>query len=533
MSIEAPALRGRRAGWSWSTVGAYVALTKPRIIELLLVTTLPTMVVAQRGLPPVWLMAATLAGGALAAGGANAINMVVDRDIDRLMNRTKNRPLVTGAMTPTAALVFALVLEVAAFVELWLAVNLLSAVLAISATLFYVFVYTLWLKRRSTQNIVIGGAAGAVPVLVGWAAVTDSLAWAPVVLFAIIFIWTPPHFWSLAVRYKEDYRAADVPMLPVVASMKRTTTEIVYYTVALVAVSFVFGPVAHLGWIYMITAAVLGAGFLYLVTRLWGLAQNGRATGRDAMKVFGYSITYLTVLFVAMAGDVLISQPHSLASRRHDRRTTPRPGGPAWAGAGRRTRGGPHAPQAVHPHRPGHRPPDHRAHRALHQHRKQPERGWCAARRGAGAVVHAAPTSARAARPRSRCRPTGVATGRRRCCCSSGPGVRAATRSSLPWPPPCGARSTRAARCRGSGSSASTASTGPRRPSRSSTSAGVTFPVASDPQADITSGSFYFDGDPYAVFVKGDGTISKIVRGAVLTPSSLAADERALIPSGT
>ena len=290
-----------------STVGAYVALTKPRIIELLLVTTLPTMVVAQRGLPPVWLMAATLAGGALAAGGANAINMVVDRDIDRLMNRTKNRPLVTGAMTPTAALVFALTLEVAAFVELWLAVNLLSAVLAISATLFYVFVYTLWLKRRSTQNIVIGGAAGAVPVLVGWAAVTDSLAWAPVVLFAIIFIWTPPHFWSLAVRYKEDYRAADVPMLPVVASMKRTTTEIVYYTVALVAVSFVFGPVAHLGWIYMITAVVLGAGFLFLVTRLWGLAQSDRATGRDAMRVFGYSITYLTVLFVAMAADVLIS----------------------------------------------------------------------------------------------------------------------------------------------------------------------------------------------------------------------------------
>jgi heme o synthase len=232
---------------------------------------------------------------------------VVDRDIDRLMNRTKNRPLVTGAMTPTAALVFALTLEAAAFVELWLAVNLLSAVLAISATLFYVFVYTLWLKRRSTQNIVIGGAAGAVPVLVGWAAVTNSLSWAPVVLFAIIFIWTPPHFWSLAVRYKEDYKAADVPMLPVVASMKRTTTEIVYYTIALVAVSFLFGPVAHLGWIYMITAVVLGAGFLFLVTRLWGLAQRDEATGRDAMRVFGYSITYLTVLFVAMAGDVLIS----------------------------------------------------------------------------------------------------------------------------------------------------------------------------------------------------------------------------------
>jgi len=307
MSIDAPALRGRRARWSWQTVGAYVALTKPRIIELLLVTTLPTMVVAQRGLPPVWLMAATLVGGALAAGGANAINMYVDRDIDRVMKRTKNRPLVTGAVTPAAALSFALVLEVAAFVELWLAVNLLSAVLAISATLFYVFVYTLWLKRRSSQNIVIGGAAGAVPVLVGWAAVTNSLAWPPVVMFAIIFIWTPPHFWSLAVRYKEDYAAADVPMLPVVASMKRTTTEIVYYTVALVAVSFLLGPVAHLGWVYMITAAVLGAGFLYFVTRLWGLAQNSEVGGRDAMRVFGFSITYLTVLFVAMAADILIS----------------------------------------------------------------------------------------------------------------------------------------------------------------------------------------------------------------------------------
>ena len=307
MSIDAPALRGRRARWSWQTVGAYVALTKPRIIELLLVTTLPTMVVAQRGLPPVGLMVATLVGGALAAGGANAINMYVDRDIDRVMKRTKNRPLVTGAVTPAAALSFALVLEVAAFVELWLAVNLLSAVLAISATLFYVFVYTLWLKRRSSQNIVIGGAAGAVPVLVGWAAVTNSLAWAPVVMFAIIFIWTPPHFWSLAVRYKEDYAAADVPMLPVVASMKRTTTEIVYYTVALVAVSFLLGPVAHLGWVYMITAAVLGAGFLYFVTRLWGLAQNGEVGGRDAMRVFGFSITYLTVLFVAMAADILIS----------------------------------------------------------------------------------------------------------------------------------------------------------------------------------------------------------------------------------
>jgi protoheme IX farnesyltransferase len=252
-------------------------------------------------------MLATLVGGTLAAGGANAINMVVDRDIDRLMKRTENRPLVTGAMTPRAALIFALSLEAAAFVELWLAVNLLSAALAVSATLFYVFVYTLWLKRRSSQNIVIGGAAGAVPVLVGWSAVTGSLAWAPVVLFAIIFIWTPPHFWSLAVRYKEDYAAADVPMLPVVASMKRTTREIVLYTVALVAVTLLFGPVAHLGLIYMISAAILGAGFLFITARLWTLARTDRATGREAMRVFSYSITYLTVLFVAMAGDVLIS----------------------------------------------------------------------------------------------------------------------------------------------------------------------------------------------------------------------------------
>jgi protoheme IX farnesyltransferase len=305
MSAQAPALRGQTA--AWATVGAYVSLTKPRIIELLLVTTLPTMVVARHGLPSLWLMAATLIGGTLAAGGANAINMVIDRDIDRLMNRTKNRPLVTGAMSPRAALVFALSLEAAAFVELWLAVNLLSAALAVSATLFYVFVYTLWLKRRSSQNIVVGGAAGAVPVLVGWAAVTDSLSWAPVVLFAVIFIWTPPHFWALAVRYKEDYAAADVPMLPVVASMKRTTREIVLYTVALVAVSLLFGPVAHLGLIYMVAAGALGAGFLFVTTRLWRLARTDRATGKEAMRVFSYSITYLTVLFVAMAGDVLVT----------------------------------------------------------------------------------------------------------------------------------------------------------------------------------------------------------------------------------
>jgi heme o synthase len=244
-------------------------------------------------------MGATLLGGALAAGGANAINMFIDRDIDKLMHRTRKRPLVTGAVTPRRALIFAITLEVVAFVELWAWVNLLSAVLAVSATLFYVFVYTLWLKRTSTQNIVIGGAAGAVPVLVGWAAVTDSLAWTPVVLFAIIFVWTPPHFWALAVKYKEDYQAADVPMLPAVATFKRTAREILFYSVLLVAVSLVLAAVARLGVIYIVSASVLGVVFLALALRLWR-----RATPKAAMQLFSYSITYLTLLFVLMAVDI-------------------------------------------------------------------------------------------------------------------------------------------------------------------------------------------------------------------------------------
>ncbi|HEY5424893.1 MAG TPA: heme o synthase, partial [Ilumatobacteraceae bacterium] len=194
-----------------STIGGYVALTKPRIIELLLITTVPTMVLAQRGWPSWSLVLITLVGGTLAAGGANAINMVVDRDIDKLMPRTQGRPLVTGLIQPRNALLFALILEVVAFGVLWAGANLLSAVLALSATLFYVFVYTLWLKRTSTQNIVIGGAAGAVPVLVGWAAVRNDVAWAPIVLFVVMFLWTPPHFWALAIRYADDYRAANVP----------------------------------------------------------------------------------------------------------------------------------------------------------------------------------------------------------------------------------------------------------------------------------------------------------------------------------
>ncbi|HET9076778.1 MAG TPA: heme o synthase [Acidimicrobiales bacterium] len=282
-------------------VRGFVALTKPRIIELLLVTTLPTMVVAHRGLPRLTLMLATLVGGTLAAGGANAINMVVDRDIDSIMRRTRNRPLVTGVVTPTQALVFALALEAVAFAELWVAVNLLSALLAVSATLFYVFVYTLWLKRTSRQNIVIGGAAGAVPVLVGWAAVRNSVGWAPVVLFALMFLWTPPHFWALAIRYKEDYRSVDVPMMPVVATAKRTAVQILGYTVLVAAVSLVFAWSAGMGPLYWVAAAVLGAVFCAQAFRLWRAPSEALA-----MKVFHYSITYVTLLFAAMAADQLI-----------------------------------------------------------------------------------------------------------------------------------------------------------------------------------------------------------------------------------
>ena len=281
-----------------------MALTKPRIIELLLVTTVPTMVVAERGLPSIWLMIATVIGGTLAAGGANAINMYVDRDIDAVMERTKTRPLVTGVVKPREALVFAIAIEVLAFVWLWAFVNLLSAVLAVSACLFYVFVYTLWLKRTSERNIVIGGAAGAVPVLVGWSAVTNSLDWAPVVLFGVIFYWTPPHFWALAVKYKDDYNAVDVPMLPSVASLRTTAIRIIGYTLLLWALTIVFWPVAEMGWIYGVSATVLGAVFTYYAVALYR-DQSTRA----AMRLFGWSITYVTLLFGAMAIDQLVGVP--------------------------------------------------------------------------------------------------------------------------------------------------------------------------------------------------------------------------------
>ncbi len=282
-------------------VAGYVALTKPRIIELLLITTVPTMIVAAQGMPSGWLIFNTVLGGTLAAGGANAINMYVDRDIDKVMERTKGRPLVTGVMTPRAALTFAIGIEILAFVYLWYWVNLLSAVLGVSACLFYVFIYTLWLKRTSTHNIVIGGAAGAAPVLIGWSAVTNSLGWPPIVLFAVMFYWTPPHFWALAIKYKDDYASVDVPMLPSVVSLKKTASRILLYTLVLWALTLVFSPVAGMGHLYLGAAIVLGGVFTAMTVKLYRNPSN-----QQAMKVFTYSITYITLLFGAMALDQFV-----------------------------------------------------------------------------------------------------------------------------------------------------------------------------------------------------------------------------------
>jgi len=299
--VPRPALGHATTRTPRTVVGAYVALTKPRIIELLLITTVPTMVLAEGGWPPLGLVLVTLLGGTLAAGGANAVNMYVDRDIDALMERTRRRPLVTGVIDPRHALVFALALEVAAFAVLWVGANLLAAVLALAAAAFYVGVYTLWLKRTSTRNIVIGGAAGAVPVLVGWAAVTNGLAWTPIVLFVAMFCWTPPHFWALAIRYADDYRAADVPMLPAVVPLVQAARRMVGYTVAMVAATLVLAPVAGLGWIYGVAAVVLGAGFL-----LATVALVRDPTPARSMKVFSFSISYITLLFAAITVDVLL-----------------------------------------------------------------------------------------------------------------------------------------------------------------------------------------------------------------------------------
>jgi protoheme IX farnesyltransferase len=288
-----------------STLRAYVALTKPRIIELLLVTTVPTMVLAERGFPSVWLMAAVVIGGTLAAGGANAINQFIDRDIDDLMRRTRHRPLPRHAVQPRSALVFGAALSAISFAWLTLTVNLLSALLAASAIAFYVFVYTLWLKRSTPQNIVIGGAAGCVPVLVAWAAVTGTIGVPALVLFAIVFYWTPPHFWALALRFKGDYAAANVPMLPVVRGEAETARQIVLYTLLLIAVSLLLFPAAEMGLIYLVAALALGAAFLWYAVRLLRNVADGRA----AIRLFRFSISYLTLLFMAVAVDSLLRLP--------------------------------------------------------------------------------------------------------------------------------------------------------------------------------------------------------------------------------
>lgn len=281
---------------------AYFALTKPRIIELLLVTTIPPMIVAERGMPSMWLMFATLFGGALGAGGANAINCYVDRDIDQLMTRTKRRPLPLHKVEPLSAVVFGTVLGVLAFFFLWATVNLLSAGLVIAALLFYVFVYTIGMKRWTPQNIVIGGAAGAAPALVGWSAVTGTVEMPALVMFAIVFYWTPPHFWALSLRYEKEYAAAGVPMMPVVYGKVETSKHILLYTFLLFAMCLALYSVAQLGLFYLGSALVLNGFFVWYSVKLYRKPQP-----RVAWGLFKYSIYYLALLFISAAVDVLIA----------------------------------------------------------------------------------------------------------------------------------------------------------------------------------------------------------------------------------
>jgi heme o synthase len=283
------------------TVTAYYRLTKPRIVLLLLITTVPAMLLAAEGLPSPWLILATLAGGALAAGSANAINMYLDRDIDAIMRRTRQRPLPAHAIAPEQALRFGFVLGAIAFYFLAVAVNVLAAVLALSAIAFYVFVYTMWLKRTTSQNIVIGGAAGAVPALVGWAAVTGGLAWPAIVLFSIVFVWTPPHFWALAMRFSGDYAAAGVPMLPVVRGEDETRRQILLYSLVLFATTLVLVPVGHMGPIYTGAAVLLGGSFVYRALLVWRSADAERTR-----RLFSFSILYLAGLFGAVGADALV-----------------------------------------------------------------------------------------------------------------------------------------------------------------------------------------------------------------------------------
>jgi heme o synthase len=297
----APLVRSRIRRAS-STVRAYFLLTKPRVIELLLVTTLPAMILAEGGIPPVGLIVAVLVGGALAAGGANTINCWIERERDQLMRRTRTRPLPAGDVDPSGAFAFGLVLEALAFALLWSTANLLAASLALAATLFYVFVYTIWLKPRSPQNIVIGGAAGAVPALVGWAAVTGSLAAPAWVLFAIVFLWTPPHFWALSLRYQEDYAAAGIPMLPVAKGVAVAARQILIYAVVVAAVSLLLPLTTAMTPLYAVVALLLGIVFVWRAQQL-----HRDPTPERAIRLFVFSNTYLALLFAAVAIDTLIT----------------------------------------------------------------------------------------------------------------------------------------------------------------------------------------------------------------------------------
>jgi protoheme IX farnesyltransferase len=286
------------------TLKAYVSLTKPRVVELLLVVTAPTMLLAERGIPSLWLILATLVGGSLSAGSAGAFNCYLDRDIDRLMKRTKNRPLVTGELSDREALIFAWALGAASILWLGLLTNWLAAALSFGAILLYVVFYTIILKRRTPQNIVWGGVAGCMPVLIGWAAVTGDLSWPPVILFMIIFLWTPPHYWPLSMKYRSDYQAAGVPMLAVVRGRAQVGLQVILYAWATVACSLLLIPIADMGLLYSCTALVTGGWFIYETHRLYSLAIRHEHV--SPMRVFHGSIAYLTLLFVAVGVDPLL-----------------------------------------------------------------------------------------------------------------------------------------------------------------------------------------------------------------------------------
>ncbi|CAN5137053.1 heme o synthase [soil metagenome] len=283
---------------------AYVALTKPRVMELLLVTTAPVMILAQGGIPSLWLVVATLIGGALSAGSAGAFNCYVDRDIDRVMDRTKGRPLVTGELSDREALVFAWVLAIGSTLWFGFLVNWLAALLSVIAIVLYAVVYTIILKRHTSQNIIWGGIAGCMPVLIGWAAVTNSLDWPAWILFGVIFLWTPPHYWPLSMRYRDDYKSVGVPMLAVVRGRAVVGLQTILYAWATVACSLLLIPVAPMGILYSVAALASGAWFIYETHRLYSTAIRHETV--HPMRVFHASITYLTILFLAVAIDPLL-----------------------------------------------------------------------------------------------------------------------------------------------------------------------------------------------------------------------------------